>query len=309
MSAQDGPHDGPRTDALTGTLNVALARVAARAPALACALAGLSGVPGLPGVEPAAAQRATGGTLGPAPLDVVSAQALSGGTQAPAAPLAGGSEYGISVRLPRASPRPARPSRRHSSHSRRPAHRPSALPKPKPKPKPKPPLAPAAPVAPTPPAVAPAPAPVAGVPTPQQSAVGAVFPVQGAHSYGDAANRFGAGRAGHIHQGQDVLAAEGTPLVAPLAGTIATTSYQAGGAGYYVVEHAADGFDLMFAHCQASSLAVSPGEAVSAGQALCRVGQTGDATGPHLHIEMWVGGWQAPGGQPIDPLPYLQAWE
>jgi murein DD-endopeptidase MepM/ murein hydrolase activator NlpD len=65
----------------------------------------------------------------------------------------------------------------------------------------------------------------------------------------------------------------------------------------------------MFAHCEASSLLVSAGEVVSAGQQLCRVGQTGDATAPHLHFEMWVGGWQAPGGHPIDPLSYLEAWE
>jgi murein DD-endopeptidase MepM/ murein hydrolase activator NlpD len=65
----------------------------------------------------------------------------------------------------------------------------------------------------------------------------------------------------------------------------------------------------MFAHCQAGSFAVAAGQGVSAGQQLCRVGQTGDATGPHLHLEVWVGGWQSPSGRPIDPLPYLQAWE
>jgi murein DD-endopeptidase MepM/ murein hydrolase activator NlpD len=140
------------------------------------------------------------------------------------------------------------------------------------------------------------------------AADGAVFPVAGAHSFGDAENRFGAAREGHIHQGQDVLAAEGLPVVAPLTGSILTTGYQAGGAGYYLVERTRVGFDFMFAHCQSGSTAVSPEEAVAAGQQLCRVGATGDATGPHLHFEMWVGGWQSAGGEPIDPLPYLEAW-
>jgi murein DD-endopeptidase MepM/ murein hydrolase activator NlpD len=150
----------------------------------------------------------------------------------------------------------------------------------------------------------------AGVPTPAQTAAaGAVFPVAGAHSYGGPESRFGAPRSGHTHQGQDVLTAEGTPIVSPMSGTILTTGYQAAGAGYYAVEHTTVGFDFMFAHCQAGSLAVSTGSAVSAGQPLCSAGQTGDATTPHLHFEMWVGGWQASTGHPIDPLPYLEAWD
>jgi murein DD-endopeptidase MepM/ murein hydrolase activator NlpD len=113
----------------------------------------------------------------------------------------------------------------------------------------------------------------------------------------------------HTHQGQDILTAEGTPVVAPTTGTVSWTSYQEGGAGYYAVEHTEVGFDFMFAHCQAASLAVAAGQAVSAGQLLCKAGQTGSATTPHLHFEMWVGGWQTPGGHPIDPLPYLEAWD
>jgi hypothetical protein len=156
----------------------------------------------------------------------------------------------------------------------------------------------------------PTPAPEAGVPTPAQTvADGAIFPVQGPHNFGGPENRFGAPREGHIHQGQDVLTSEGTQVVVPLAGTIESTSYQAGGAGYYAVEHTAIGFDFMFAHCEANSFSVTSGESVQAGAPLCKAGQTGDATTPHLHFEMWVGGWQAPGGHPIDPLPYLEAWE
>jgi biotin carboxyl carrier protein len=170
--------------------------------------------------------------------------------------------------------------------------------------------------APTPrPSVPPTPAPPppsaeAGVPSPSQSAAaGAVFPVAGAHNFGGPENRFGAPRGTHTHQGQDILTAEGTPIVAPMAGTVSWTSYQAGGAGYYAVEHTEVGFDFMFAHCQEASLAVSAGQVVSPGQQLCKAGQTGDATTPHLHFEMWVGGWQASTGHPIDPLPYLEAWD
>jgi hypothetical protein len=163
------------------------------------------------------------------------------------------------------------------------------------------------------PALPSTPAPVipeAGVPTPAQTvADGAVFPVGGAHNFGGPENRYGAPRSGHIHQGQDILTTEGTPDLAPLSGAISYTSYQAGGAGYYVVEHTSVGFDFMFAHCQADSIAVTAGQGVSAGQQLCKAGQTGDATTPHLHFEIWVGGWQSSSGHPIDPLPYLEAWE
>jgi murein DD-endopeptidase MepM/ murein hydrolase activator NlpD len=168
----------------------------------------------------------------------------------------------------------------------------------------------AAPAPPAPTPTMPIASPEAGVPTPAQTvADGAVFPVQGTHNFGGPENRYGAPRSGHIHQGQDILTAEGTPDVAPLSGTIVSTSFQAGAAGYYLVEHTSIGFDFMFAHCEANSFEVAENQTVTPGQALCKAGQTGDATTPHLHFEMWVGGWQASGGHPIDPLPYLEAWE
>ena len=159
-------------------------------------------------------------------------------------------------------------------------------------------------------ATTPAPSIPAGVATPAQSAaLGAVFPVAGQHNFGGPENRFGAARSGHVHEGQDILAAEGTPVLAPLAGTIITSGYQAGAAGYYAAEHTSVGLDFFFAHCKAESLLVKAGEAVAGGAQLCAAGQTGDATAPHLHFEIWVGGWREPGGYAIDPLPYLEAWE
>jgi murein DD-endopeptidase MepM/ murein hydrolase activator NlpD len=151
------------------------------------------------------------------------------------------------------------------------------------------------------PAPAPAPAPVA----PGTSA--GVFPVAGPHTYGDG---IGAARSGHMHQGQDVLAAEGTPVVAPEAGTVLYVDNQPAAAGWYVVLHAADGRDMFFAHCQEGSLGVTPGVAVAAGARLCNVGHTGDATGPHLHFEIWINGWHvSAASQFIDPLPDLKAWD
>lgn len=150
--------------------------------------------------------------------------------------------------------------------------------------------------------------PITTTPTgpPPPPTPGGTFPVQGPYSYGDG---FGAPRKGYTHQGQDVVAALGTPVVAPLPGAIDTTGYQASSAGYYVVENASDGHAFFFAHCAHASVAVSPGQTVAQGQELCHVGQTGDATGPHLHFEIWIDGWRlTAASHPVDPLAQLQAW-
>jgi len=154
------------------------------------------------------------------------------------------------------------------------------------------------PPAPPPPPPPPAPAPVSGV-----------FPVQGPYSFGGDSARFGAGRTGHVHQGQDIIAAEGTPVVTPAAGIVHWRAYQAGGAGYYVVVRGDDGRDYAFMHFQAGSTLVATGQRVAAGQRLASVGNTGDSHGAHLHFEIWPDGWYATAGsRPIDPLPDLLAW-
>jgi murein DD-endopeptidase MepM/ murein hydrolase activator NlpD len=135
-----------------------------------------------------------------------------------------------------------------------------------------------------------------------------IFPVRGTYSFGGDDARFGAARNGHVHQGQDVMAAEGTPLVSPRAGVVFWRAVQKGGAGHYLVIRGDDGRDYVFMHLVAGSETVSKGDPVTAGQVIGAVGQTGDAEGPHLHFEIWPNGWYAKGSEPIDPLPDLTAW-
>jgi murein DD-endopeptidase MepM/ murein hydrolase activator NlpD len=135
------------------------------------------------------------------------------------------------------------------------------------------------------------------------------FPVPGPHTYGGAGSRFGAPRAGHTHQGQDVAASCGEPLYVSETGTVRTNAYQASGAGYYVVIHGViTGTDFVYMHLQTASSAPA-GTAVYAGQPIGKVGNTGASEGCHLHFERWSApGWYV-GGAPYDPLPELQYWD
>jgi murein DD-endopeptidase MepM/ murein hydrolase activator NlpD len=131
---------------------------------------------------------------------------------------------------------------------------------------------------------------------------GGVFPIPAEHTYGTGVNRFGGGRG---HQGQDVFADCGTPLVALYDATVQHVASHSR-AGNYVVLQAADGQSYAYMHMQAAAQ-VRKGDAVRAGQQVGRVGDTGRATGCHLHFEQWTApGWYE-GGAAIDPLALLQS--
>jgi murein DD-endopeptidase MepM/ murein hydrolase activator NlpD len=134
------------------------------------------------------------------------------------------------------------------------------------------------------------------------------FPVRGRHDFGGAGARFGAGRAGHRHQGQDVMARCGTPLVTAHGGVVKFKQYQSAAGYYLVIDGDHTGVDYAYMHM----LRPSPfrvGERVATGQQIGRVGETGNAVGCHLHFEMWTApGWYD-GGHPFDPLPSLRAWD
>ena len=133
----------------------------------------------------------------------------------------------------------------------------------------------------------------------------AIFPIRGKHTYGDG---IGAPRSGHTHQGQDVFAACGTPLVAARGGKVQYTGYQGSAGNYLVIDLAGSGEDHAYMHLAAPSL-LPVGSRVKTGQPIGNVGDSGNASGCHLHFEIWSApGWYE-GGTFTDPAPSLKAWD
>jgi Peptidase family M23 len=131
------------------------------------------------------------------------------------------------------------------------------------------------------------------------------FPLIGAHDYAEAAARFGGGRG---HQGQDVFAECGTPVVAARGGVVKFKQFQSAAGNYVVIDGARTGVDFGYMHLREAAL-VDEGERVKTGQPIGFVGATGRASGCHLHFEEWTApGWYS-GGSPVDPLPDLRAWD
>jgi murein DD-endopeptidase MepM/ murein hydrolase activator NlpD len=98
------------------------------------------------------------------------------------------------------------------------------------------------------------------------------------------------------HEGIDVMAPMGSPIEAPAQGVVTEAGWESGYGNTITLDH---GYGLVtkFAHC--SKLLVGVGQRVSRGQRIALVGNTGLATGPHLHYEVHVN------GRPVDPLKYV----
>jgi len=94
------------------------------------------------------------------------------------------------------------------------------------------------------------------------------------------------------HHGVDIAAPEGTPIRAWRSGEVVFAGDR-GGYGNLIILRHADGSETRYAHCR--DMKVRKGEVIGAGQTIGSVGQTGRATGPHLHFEL------RRDGEPVDP--------
>lgn len=111
---------------------------------------------------------------------------------------------------------------------------------------------------------------------------------------------FGEPRARGAHNGIDIGATEGTPVVAPCDARVVRTLDDASARCGFGVVLEAQGHLLTFCHFRAMPV-VEAGERVSAGDVLGVVGQTGNATGPHLHLRFT----DRRTGADVDPAPAL----
>lgn len=134
----------------------------------------------------------------------------------------------------------------------------------------------------------------------------AKFPLRGRHTYGDG---YGAPRSGHTHQGQDLLAKCGKRIVAARGGRVQYSGYQAGGAGNYVViDGRRDSHDYVYMHMKRRG--PRKGSRVHTGEQIGRVGETGAASGCHLHFEIWSKpGWYEGGHAMRSVTKRLKEWD
>jgi murein DD-endopeptidase MepM/ murein hydrolase activator NlpD len=135
---------------------------------------------------------------------------------------------------------------------------------------------------------------------------GHVFPVQGAHGVRGAIGEFHAPRSGgRIHEGFDVTAACGSPLVAVRNGRVLRSGFDPVLYGNYLLVHGeGERRSYFYAHMSRPAV-VRKDERVWEGEQVGLVGETGNAlgTGCHLHFEIHVR------GVPIDPGPSLRRWD
>jgi murein DD-endopeptidase MepM/ murein hydrolase activator NlpD len=145
-------------------------------------------------------------------------------------------------------------------------------------------------------------------PSPASAAVlarfpGAVFPVVGRCYYSDDFGGYRADIPSHSHEGNDIFAPAGAPVVAVQDGTVTLSTTTIGGNNVHLTTGLGDYF--YYAHFSGFAAGLQSGSHVVAGQTIGYVGTTGDAQGtsPHCHFEIHPGG-----GAAVDPYPYLEAW-
>ncbi|MEG2191901.1 MAG: M23 family metallopeptidase [Oscillospiraceae bacterium] len=111
-----------------------------------------------------------------------------------------------------------------------------------------------------------------------------IWPVSGG-------GRLSRGFAGQYpsHNGLDIAAPYGTPIMAADSGVVVSVKYGNRGYGIHmIIEHG--GYQTLYGHC--SAILVSQGQQVSKGQVVARMGSTGNSTGNHLHFEVKKGDWR-----------------
>jgi murein DD-endopeptidase MepM/ murein hydrolase activator NlpD len=134
----------------------------------------------------------------------------------------------------------------------------------------------------------------------------AVFPLLGRPDWGEADARFGAYRGGHMHEGQDIFARPGTPLVAVRDGRVLETGNDGGRGNYLAIWGREAHSTFVYLHMLRPAR-LHVGDRVRMGQRVGAVGCTGSCWGDHLHFEVRRGRGATGGSHPMPLLKRLAA--
>ena len=122
-------------------------------------------------------------------------------------------------------------------------------------------------------------------------------PIAGKLNWPTTAKRITQYFKGWRHSGLDIGAKRNQPIYAADDGVVATSRWNKGGYGYYIIIDHGNGFHTLYAHNNENY--VKKGARVKKGEIIAAIGSTGRSTGPHLHFEVRVS------GNRVNPLDYL----
>jgi murein DD-endopeptidase MepM/ murein hydrolase activator NlpD len=127
-----------------------------------------------------------------------------------------------------------------------------------------------------------------------------LYPVKGINVL---VEKFGDYFGGKIHDGLDIAAVAGTPVVAAQDGVVVNAEWHSDGSGNEIILRHQGNFYTLYSHL--AKIEVAPGQSVKKGEEIGVMGTTGDAVGIHLHFELLVGG---PDGAKVDPLLFITSY-
>jgi murein DD-endopeptidase MepM/ murein hydrolase activator NlpD len=102
-----------------------------------------------------------------------------------------------------------------------------------------------------------------------------------------------------MHAGIDLSGPVGTPIYATADGTVTNAGWNSGGYGNLVKIDHGRGIETRYGHL--SSITIQPGQHITRGQLIGRMGSTGRSTGSHLHYEVRID------GRAVNPIPFMKS--
>lgn len=108
------------------------------------------------------------------------------------------------------------------------------------------------------------------------------------------------------HLGYNIANSTGTPIIAAAAGYVSHARYMGGYGNVVILTYSINGQVHSTVYAHLNSIDVAVGQAVTQGEKLGGMGDTGRSFGTHLHFEVHIGPWNGARSNAVNPAPYLE---